>query len=300
MVRKFTDSLAELFVSQNLSLAESLAVMAGEAGGCGDFSKKSRLQKISSFLLNALRQGNPLSNSMQECPYASFDSVYVSFIMLAERSGNLKETVAFLKRRCERSHECAEKVVEAALYPAFVVCAAITGGGFLLRYTGTALDANLVAGFLTLCALSAGIFALFRHFLKEDSFAEVFFAMDFLTKNGHSVSSAAGFAVLIAGENSAFGNRLLEAKRKLEYGMRLCEAFSLKGRAGELLFLAERGETSVDVFSRIAEYHEDVSERRRKICITLVEPAFICIAGLFMLLVVLDVFLPFMNDYSWM
>ncbi|MBP3742231.1 MAG: type II secretion system F family protein [Treponema sp.] len=293
MVRKVTDALDELFIKQGLSLVESLEVMAS-------YRKDRKLCKIAGFLLEGLRRGDDFSNVLKECPYLKCDSVFLAFILLAEKSGNLMETIAFLKKRCDRKYQGQMKIVEAAVYPLFVIVLAVGVGAFLLKYCGGGLDGTFGIGVLALCFVSAVVFFVGRGILKEDRLAEAFFAVDFLVKSGHSVSAAVGFAAQVAGVNSKLGELFLEAKSRLEFGMGLSDALMLKGRLSEMLYFAERGAAKSDVFEKLAVWKNNLLEKRRRICMSLIEPVFISLAGIYMLMMIVYIFMPFMNDMSWL
>ncbi|MBR1638355.1 MAG: type II secretion system F family protein [Treponema sp.] len=295
MIKKLTDDLDELFVKQGLSLADSLEVIAGHENG-----RKKRLQNTAAYILSSLRHGNSLSNAMKECPYMRFGEVYISFIMLAEKSGNLIETISFLKKKCEREYSGKMKIAEASVYPLFVIFLSFAAGLLLLKYTNAAVDGTLISLFFFLIAVALAIFILCRGILKEDKLADAFFAVDFLVKSGNSISAAVGFSAYVTGVNSRIGMKMLEAKSKLEYGMGLCDALMLKGRMMEILYFAEKGASRSDVFEKLALWEEARFERKRRICLELLEPVFICIAGLFLLILIIHIFMPFMNDMSWM
>ncbi len=292
MKKMLTDALDELFVKQGLPLADSLEVLSR--------GKNGKLAKVACFLLEALREGNEFSDALRECPYAVFDSVYVSFVMISERSGNLIQTISFLKRRYERMYQNRQKVLEASMYPLFIISLGFSAGIFLLRYSGTALDFNLILSFMMLFFIAFLFFLIVWKFIEDDRFTDVLFAIDFLVKNGASVSSAVGFAVNVAGANSKMGQKLLDAKVKLEYGLSLSAAFELSGRAADVLYYAEKGGTDSNVFGKLAAWQEEKYKQRRKICLSLIEPVFIGITGAFLLILVVHIFMPFMTDMSWL
>ena len=129
MVKKLTDALDELFIKQGLSLVESLEVMAS-------YRKDRKLCRVAEFLLDGLRKGNEFANLLKGCPDLKCDSVFLSFVLLAEKTGNLTETIAFLKKRSDRRYQGHVKIVEAAVYPLFVIVLAVGAGAFLLKYAG--------------------------------------------------------------------------------------------------------------------------------------------------------------------
>lgn len=292
MEKRLTDALDNLFVNQGLTLAEALEVICK--------SKTGRLQKLALFLLEALREGNSLSNALKECPFAAFDSTYVTFVMLSERTGKVRETITFLKKRNERLYQNKMKLIEAALYPLFVILLSISIGIFLLKYSETAIDSNLIFSIALLFLITFIFFIIVWKCIKEDKLCEVLYALDFLVKNGNSLSSAFAFAVSLVGLQSKLGQKLMETKNKLEYGLPLSSAFTLMGDAGEMLYFVESGASNNNVFGKLALCQEEKYKQRRKFCLSLVEPVFIGITGSFLLILVIHIFMPFMTDMSWL
>ena len=298
MVRKITEALDELFAFQGISLAESLRIIA--ARNENGRRHEGRMQKTARFLLDSLSDGNLFSNSLRECPYVRFDAVYLSFVMLAEKSGNLSETISFLRRRCERTYQSRSKLVEASVYPVFVMIVSAAAGGLLLEYTETKVGAGLIGASLFLLVLCWIVLFILWACLREDKLTDAFYALDFLVKSGSSISAAVECAAHIVGVNSQTGAVLLEAKSKLEYGLSLREALLLKGRMAEILYFADKGGSQNELFNRLARWQEERFIRRRRLCLNLVEPLFICIAGCFLLILVVYIFMPYMNDLSWL
>ncbi|MCR4580373.1 MAG: type II secretion system F family protein [Treponema sp.] len=292
MIKRITDALDELFVKQGLELSQALEAISR--------GKSLRLRKTAGFLLEALKEGNLLSNALSECPYITFNPLYISFVMLAEKSGNLTETVAFLKARCDRQHESRVRLAEVSVYPLFIILIAFFAGGFLLKYTGNQVDSSIIWAFLLLLLLSFAVFLIIWKCLKEDSLLDAFFAVDFLLHSGHSIASAIGFAAELVGVHSRLGVKFTRAKVKLEYGIPLSEALLLKRRDSELLYYAEKGDRRNDVFSKLAALQKERYLQRRKICLSLIEPVFISFTGVFLLILVIHIFMPFMNDMNWL
>ena len=63
-------------------------------------SRKPRQDAVSratEALYKALENGSLFSNALRTCAAISFDDVYISFILLAEKNGDLKSAVSYLK-----------------------------------------------------------------------------------------------------------------------------------------------------------------------------------------------------------
>lgn len=294
MQREFTEVLYELFVRQNLSLSHSLLIMSRKP-------KKDRVKFAAESIYYALENGSVFSSALKTCEYVRFNDVYISFILLAEKNGDLKSTVSYLKEKLIRENEQSKKLIGASIYPAFVIILTIAAAVFTGLYTDTAdfsLLAKYAVGFLFLCIC---VYGLIFKMLSEDRLCEAFTAVDFLLKNGIELSEAVGCAVQIAGPSGNIGKIFENARIKLSYGMDLQTAFDCKDNRqfSEIFYYADTGGSQLDLFARIAACLSEKNERRRTICLSLVEPVFIVMTGGFILMILMTFFMPLINDISW-
>ena len=80
---EFTKALYELFVIQKLSLSQSLLIMRSKP-------KRDSVSRAAFSLYEQLENGNLFSNALKTCKAISFDDVYISFVSIAEKNGDLK------------------------------------------------------------------------------------------------------------------------------------------------------------------------------------------------------------------
>ena len=293
----FTKALYELFVRQDISLSQSLLIMSRKPRHDG-------VSRAAESLYKALENGSLFSNALRTCSAIPFDDVYISFILLAEKNGDLKSAVSYLKEKLEREESGRRRLFAASVYPAFVILISVGASAFVGLYTGTADFALLmkyIAGLLFVCG---AVFALIFKLLKGDCLCEAFTAVDFLLKNGIELSEAVGCAVQIAGPSTRVGRIFENARMKLSYGMDLRNAFMCRELGGdkklsEAFYYADTGGSQLDLFGRMAACLEAQNERRRTVCLSLVEPLFIVIAGGFILLLLMSFFMPLINDIGW-
>ena len=294
MQKEFTEVLYELFVRQNLSLSHSLLIMSRKP-------KCDRVKLAAESIYQALEGGSLFSNALKTCVPVKFDDVYISFILLAEKKGDLKSTVSYLKQKLVREKEERKKLMEASIYPAFVILLSIAASVFIGVYTDTAdfsLLTKYVVIFLCVCV---GTYALIFRMLCEDKLCEAFTAVDFLLKNGIELSEAVGCAVQIAGPSGTVGKIFENARIKLTYGMDLRTAFDCRNsrKFSEIFYYADTGGSQLDLFARISANLEAENEKRRTVCLSLVEPVFIAITGGFILMLLMTFFMPLINNISW-
>jgi len=294
MVRKFTKELANLYVAQKLDLSESLKIMMHKGK-----KHKSKVSAAAGFLFNCLECGNLLSNGIRTCPYINFDESYANFISLSEKSGDLRKTVSYLNEKYERRYENKTKLVEVSLYPFFVVFLAVISCIFVCRLGGSQNYEELIQSVVVLTGICSGIFFFIGKIISEDKLYEAFLGIDFLIKAGVNVSTAVESAVFILGPDSKLGKSFIQAGEKLEFGMSLENAFKLGERYQEAFYYADSCGRNSDVFLKLAGWMEEQARRKRKICFSLLEPLFIVITGVFLLLLIMKFFMPFMNDLKW-
>ena len=291
---EFTRMLYELFVLQGITLSKSLLIMSSKP-------KKDAVNKASGMIYCALENGSFFSNALKSCSAINFDDVYISFICIAEKNGDLKTALSYLKQKLEREKECKKKIVEASIYPVFVVLLAISASIFIGVYTKNA-DIQLLAKYVSVLILVC--FAMYFSIVKvfrENCLYEAFSAVDFLVGKGIELSEAVGCAVQIAGPTGSIGRIFEDARIKLTYGMDLRSAFDCNNdkRFSEIFYYADTGGSQLDLFERISAGLEAQNERRRTICLSLIEPVFIVMAGGFILMLLMTFFMPLINDISW-
>ena len=296
---KFTQQFFQLCVKQNIGVADSLKLMAERKTGAASFFQL-KIQKTAKFLFEQMSGGECLSSALKSCLFITFDEVYVQAISFAEMNGNLKEILSFLNERCKRHIHNRNKLIEACVYPFFVIFAAITGCiGLSFISEGFDIKSRLFeySGILIfVCVLT--MFCIVKA-IGENKTYEAFYISGFLIKSGMNVSNAIGCAQVVVGEESKIGRRLSEAKEKIEYGMGLEKAFEMNNELSDALYFADKAGKKCDVFERIAEQIGEKDEARRRICLQLVEPLFIVITGSFLMILVINFFMPLMNNTNW-
>ena len=294
MQKEFTDVLYELFVRQKLPLSRSLLIMSRKP-------KKDKVRQAAENIYSALENGSIFSSALRTCECIRFDDVYISFVLLAEKNGDLQSAITYLRKKLIRQSEQRRKLIGASVYPGFVILMAVSASIFIGLYTDTADFRELAkyAGFfLGLCIC---VYALIFKMLGDDKLCEAFTAVDFLLKNGIELSEAVGCAVQVAGPSGNLGKFFEDARIKLTYGMDLRSAFDSKKnrKFSEIFYYADIGGSQQDLFERIAAGLEAENERRRLICLSLVEPVFIVMTGGFILMLLMTFFMPLINDISW-
>lgn len=309
MVRKFTKKLDELFVKQNIGLLEALNIISHGPSKSGDkkYEKKwgcggrarEKIARTAEYLYQQMETGNLISNAFRSCPYISFDEKYVSFVALAEGSGDLKNAVIYLNDKYERSYQNKLKVMEASFYPLFVIILSIIAGLFLVKFTDGENYLSLIEMTIILTCVCVGLLYFIIKVMAENPLYEAFLTIDFLLKSGVCMSEAIGCAIQIVGIKSKTGRAFEDAREKLEFGMSLQNALQLGERYEEGFYFAEKAGGKTEVFGKMALWLNVEWERRRKFCLSIMEPLFILLAGIFLLALILKYFLPYITDLNW-
>ena len=299
-MKDFTRALYELFVKQEMGLSQSLLIMSRKP-------KQDKVSRAARSIYSSLEKGNLFSNALRTCGTLAFDDLYISFVRLAEKNGDLKSAVSYLKNKLEREAEIRKRLFGASIYPAFVVLLSVGASIFIGIYTKSAdfeLLAKYLAGFLLICGVM--FFAILKT-LGEDRLCEAFRAVDFLLQSGIELSEAVECAVQVVGPFCRIGRLFENAKKRLSYGMDLQSAFSdfpegngnYAARLREAFYYADTGGSKNDLFGRIALHLESEKEKSRTFCLVLIEPLFIVITGGFLLMLLMSFFMPLINDISW-
>ena len=296
---EFTKTLYELFVLQRISLSQSLLIMSSKP-------KPDAVSKTAASIYAALEKGSYFSNALKSCGPVSFDAVYISFISISEKNGDLQSALSYLKEKLERQQNCRKKIAEASIYLAFVILLAVMSSVFIGAYTKTADYLLLIKYVSVLLIVSLLIYFLILKLLGENSLFEAFSAVDFLVKSGIELTEAVACAIQIAGPSSKTGRLFESARLKLSYGMDLQSSFMtsdlrdarLASKIREAFYYADAGGNKNDLFERIADCLALEKEKSRMLCFSLIEPLFIVITGIFILLLLMTFFMPMLNDFS--
>lgn len=290
-MEKFTRELCDLYVNKNVPLEECLRLMANKPYGS--------VKKAALHIYSSIGNGDLFSNSLRTCPNINFDDVYINFVLLAEKSGNLRTTIQYLDKRCQRFRENREKLIGSVLYPVFVIFISFIACIFLDSLIGVS-DGNSIYKFfaLLICICALSFFVMYR-LLCTNKLYEAFLGADLLIKEGISASVALTCGAIIVGLETKIGKAFIDASRKIEYGMSFQTAFNLDEKIKEAFYYADSLGGGNDIFEKVANWIRDKDEKRRFICLQLIEPIFIAITGSFLLILVLNYLMPVINNFEW-
>ena len=307
---RFLKVLYHLYVEQGIPLIDCLEIMSKK-------NDSSPLSKAALYIEGELRLGNRLSNAMKTCPYITFDSISVSFVDFSEKTGNLSETLTFLKERCERREKAASKVFEASLYPLFVIVLSLFVSGLMIFYAdsvlgesfiNTSLYKTLFCDLLFLFIFCFLMFFYLKNNLGDSPLYEAFLSVGFLIRYGVNASLAVGLGANILGQDSRAGQLFIKARFRMENGIDMTKAFCPERKNRGLLdkeileafYYAQKSGGKNDVFERIAAHLGKKNEKKTKLLLSLVEPAFTGGTGIFLIILMANFLMPVMNGLNLM
>ena len=305
--KKFTELLEDLVCQKSCELQKAIFLLSK--------NKTKRYKKVSLAAQNiydSLKHGNSFSWALKNCRFIEFDDLYVSFVNFSERSGRLENSLKFLKKKCVREEENRAMVLQASVYPVFVVIVSVAAVIGLFCYSSSLwkqdefginfseeLYSSFYLSFSFLLVFCVIVFFLLRKMLGTNKLYEAFLAAGFLIKGGESLANAVNNAVTILGYDSKEGQLFAKAGKKLSYGVSLKTAFelnslnaSLQQELEEAFFFAENSGDESEVFEKIALWINARDEKIRTICFKLLEPFFICGTGIFLLVFLMNLVLP--------
>lgn len=293
---EFTKMLYELFVTQENSLSKSLLIMSSKP-------KKDAVSRAADYIYTALENGSFFSNALKTCSAISFNQVYISFVNIAEKNGDLKTALSYLKQKLEREKETKKKIAEASIYPVFVILLTIISSVFIGLYTKTS-DLLLLSKYVfVLIFVCIAMYCAIIKALSENCLYEAFSAIDFLIRHGIELKEAVECAIQISGPSTKTGRLFEEARVNLSYGMDLQTAFNCKNKnqskLSEAFYYADIGGSKNDIFGRIAAYLKSEKDKKRVICFSLIEPVFIVITGVFILAILMTFFMPLITEIGF-
>lgn len=120
--RKITLDERILFTRQMYALSKSGLPIVNAVAGLADNHDNPTFQRILSDMSRQLKQGNALSNCMNEHE-AVFSRLYISMIRMGESTGRLDEAFAQLIQHLEREKQTRQQIKQAVRYPLFVIAA---------------------------------------------------------------------------------------------------------------------------------------------------------------------------------
>lgn len=298
----FSVSLLELLESE-IPLKNSLEVLSAEN------SINMNVKKMSTEILEKLSEGFSFSSALNLSSF-SIKERYLTLISASESGGSLIQALKFIKEIFTQKKELEERIKSVSLYPSLVVSIALAATFVLLHFRNEFLvsvpENELYSGvFTAIAVLFAGIGAVALYIKKamgENVLYSVFFALSFLSEAGFDFSNCLDIAIMYSVQDKEINKALLNVKTKIQEGEGLGEAFShFKIFPKEIvarLSLAEIHGNIDKVTRGIAKSIEKKDVAKRNQCMQLIEPLLILCTGLYILILVETIVLPFLTSFG--
>jgi len=121
----FTQQLATL-LGAGQPLERALGILLKQAGAAKRAALIGRIRE-------QVKGGKPLSQALEE-EHGQFSTLYISLVRAGEAGGALEVTLAQLAEYLERSQKLRGEVINALIYPAFLVVGVLASLALLLAY----------------------------------------------------------------------------------------------------------------------------------------------------------------------
>ena len=298
----FSVSLLELLESE-IPLKNSLEVLSAEN------SININVKKMSTEILEKLSEGFSFSSALNLSSF-SIKERYLTLISASESGGSLIQALKFIKEIFTQKKELEERIKSVSLYPSLVVSIALAATFVLLHFRNEFLvsvpENELYSGvFTAIAVLFAGIGAVALYIKKamgENVLYSVFFALSFLSEAGFDFSNCLDIAIMYSVQDKEINMALQNVKTKIQEGEGLGEAFShFKIFPKDIvarLSLAEIHGNIDKVTKGIAKSIEKKDVAKRNQCMQLIEPLLILCTGLYILILVETIVLPFLTSFG--
>jgi type IV pilus assembly protein PilC len=119
----FARQLATM-ISSGMTLTKSLTIVAGQG-------RTERLKSIYHDIYQDIEEGYSFSSALAKHPEA-FDRVFIAIVRSGETTGNMVKVLSDTADRLENDSNFIAKIKGAMLYPAFILCALIVVGTYMM------------------------------------------------------------------------------------------------------------------------------------------------------------------------
>jgi type II secretory pathway component PulF len=307
----FVEIMAEL--SQNAVVPGAAVQVIAALKGVPE-AVKDAASEISMLLLSGCR----FSSACTACSAAEFSEQDISLLLCAEETGNFARAFRFLAAEKKRKKQAVSRLFTSALYPLIVVFLVVVGSAaillcadMLLPLASATLDnapyrtgvrIGLISANLFLCTVIAGFMYAARKILDSTSLHQVFSLLDFLCSSGIDLPRAVACSISGIRADHKLSVSLSRVLADLRDGIPFVTAFLsapvFPATVRYQLELASLGGKTEAIFAHIVEALEAGCEKQRAVFIQIAEPAMLCTAGVYMLILLQTAIMPLITNYG--
>jgi type II secretory pathway component PulF len=218
----------------------------------------------------------------------------------------------------KRKKQAVSRLLTSALYPLIVVFLVVIGSAAILLCADMLLPLasgmmdnaayrsgmrfGLISANLFLGMVIAGFIYAARKILDASSLHQVFSLLDFLCVSGIDLPRAVTCAICGIKADSKLAAALARILEDLRNGVSCVTAFLsapvFPTAVRYQLELASLGGKTNAIFAHIVEALDARAEKRRAVFIQIAEPAMLCTAGIYMLILLQTAIMPLITNYG--
>ncbi|MBQ5491030.1 MAG: type II secretion system F family protein [Treponema sp.] len=299
----FTQALSELLIS-GVSLYQACAALSQMK------QVNKRLRAVAYSVQQKLFHGESVCDALLKTEQLFVPRWYRGVLLACERSGSLHKAFSFLHELENQLSQSRERICAALLYPVFIVVLALSGTVLLILKAPDLFPAvdsqfySTVFGEVLFALLffipSAFVLCLFVFSaFSVDEFLLVCIITEFLLSERMSLFEALEQSLYVCKSGSKLEKTLCESLQLLREGYSPVSALeSLHPSMGMYLRIAEQTGNLCNAFSQIKQAISSEKKRKQTVCLSLLEPSLILITGMYIAILLKQIFLPLLFAWS--
>ncbi len=304
-VYEFLNQL-NILLESNLSVIQSLSVLSQLTG---TRSKHKFFSSIADGILENIQRGYSFSQSLSLCPRVYLPNTHLTLLVASEYSSSLNQVISFICHQHATLEYSKKQIKHVLMYPIFVVITALLGTLLLIHYKDLYLTSITTDEMSYIVIKALGIFisllfllCVFLYYsLKIPHLYQLYYTLGFLQKAGFSFCKS---LELCMGNtcHSVMHNTLNIAFNKISRGNSISVSFKETKLADEklslLLEVAEKSGTVEAMCNHIADSLFATYEDKKKKCLQLLEPLLLFIVGLYVIILINGIVVPYISDFG--
>ncbi len=309
--QKYTIQFTEMLLSLlkgNTNLIDSLHILSSPG-------IEPRIQQESEKLLVMMKKGRSFSGSLAMIPKGNihFIPLYLTLIKASEMTGTIDKVLEDILIDMKRKQKTLETIVTVMLYPAIIILVACIGTIFIIAkgiplfvQSGMLVETSLnsavmgiiIAGIFLFLSAGLMFFILYSIFVKDSPEFRIFYLLSFLLSNNIPITEALSQCIASLGESKQ-GKTLVLIKKDIIAGVHFPDAFAKNGKYSSYitgwLTIADNDGDIAGAFKNISDFFQKKDVRIREFASKCIEPVFIIITGIYLLILLQTVIMPILT-----
>ncbi len=298
----FFNQLSTLLKS-GISIVQSLTVLSQLSG------KQKHTQIIALAVLSNIQKGYSFSRSVLLCPTMHVPNGIIHLLEAAECSACLNDVLDYICMQHTHRIKARTEIKDTITYPLIVVVTALVGTLFLLYWKELYLTSIsrhevievVIRAFLVFTSLLCVLSYYVYFSLKEPPLFQFYYTLGFLQTSGFTFSKSLELFLEIY-YSAKEKEKIILAYNEIRRGTLAFESLRKSQLANEkeavLLEIAEHSGTISHTCKTIAAEMMRVHEFKKNRCIRLIEPFLLFIVGVYLLILMEGVLIPYITDFG--